>query len=175
MRKGDRIAVWVFAVIGMLLAVGGGIFLIRENQLVAEASGWPSVEGRVDRAWVDTQRGSGRRNRVRYYPRVEYRYPVGGTTYANHYIWLTSSQSYSTYESAMDVVRAYPPGSAVQVFYNPADPRRSALRVQGQQSVFIFVIALGLVLLGVGWWLHRRAQAKTMHVGVPPQAGAPPG
>ena len=168
MRKGDRIAVWVFAILGMALVVGGGIFLIRENRLVAEASGWPSVTGTVDRAWVDTQRGGGRRNRTRYYPRVEYRYPVGGTTYVNHYIWLTSSQSYSTYEAAMDVVRAYPPGSPVLVHYSPADPRRSALRVQGQQGVFMFLIVLGLVLLGVGWWIQRRAQAKAMHVGAPP-------
>ena len=174
MRKGDRIAVWIFALIGMALVVGGGIFLIRENRLVAEASDWPSVTGTVERTWVDSQRGGGRRNRTRYYPRVTYRYVVGATTYSNHYIWLTSSQSYSSYESAMDVVRAYPVGGPVQVHYNPADPRRSALRVQGQQGVFIFLVVLGLALLAVGWWIHRKAQAKAMPVGVPPQMGAPP-
>lgn len=167
MRKGDRIAVWVFAAIGALL-LAGGIFLIREQRLVAEASGWPSGTGTVDRAWIDTQQGGGRRNRTRYYPRVEYRYPVGGTIYRNHYIWLTSSHSYSTYDGAMAVVRAYPPGSRVQVFYNPADPRRSALRVQGEEGVFMFIMVLGLVLLGVGWWIQRRAQAKAVHVGMPP-------
>ena len=149
------ITVWVLGIAGLLLVALGATLIVRDRAQLAEARGWPSVEGRITSGYVATQRGSGR-NRTRYFPRIEYSYSVEGRTYSNHYIWLTSSGSFSREDGARRVLRTYPVGSIVPVFYAPADPQRSALKVEGESGALAILVVVGLVLMGLAFWLRRK-------------------
>lgn len=163
--------------IGAALILAGFVPLFLQDRLVAEASDWPSVQGRIEAARVTSEsrrQSSGRRtgvsrSRLHYFARVEYRYTVSGTIYVNDDIWVTGGGSYRSYEEAEAVVRAYPAGGPVQVFYSPADPRRSALRIEGRAGSNYGMIVVGLIFLGTALLMILSARRAARHVGVPPK------
>jgi hypothetical protein len=157
MRDKNRVMMWVFGGLGLLILLGGLGFMLYDRQQIAEARDWPSVQGRIDFAQVETERRyRNGRNRTRYVPQVRYSYAVGGTAYTNDDIWLTGSHSYSTHENAAEVLQPYPVGAPVQIFYSPADPRRSALLREGNMGLWVFLLLMGAAFLGVAWWARRR-------------------
>ncbi|MGQ0590788.1 MAG: DUF3592 domain-containing protein [Sphingosinicella sp.] len=157
--RNTTITVWVLGIAGLLLIALGAALIVRDRAQLAEARDWPSVEGRITSGYVATQRGSGR-TRTRYFPRIEYSYSVEGRTYSNHYIWLTSSRGFSTEDGARQVLRTYPVGSIVPVFYAPADPQRSALEVEGETGALTILVVVGLALLGIAFWLRRKVAPR---------------
>jgi hypothetical protein len=147
----------VSGLLGLLLLIGGVAWLVYDHQQVAEARDWPSVQGRIDYSQVESRREySRRRYRTQYTPIVRYSYAVGGTTYSNDDIWVTGSHSYSSQDNAAEVLQPYPVGAPVQVHYAAADPRRSALRIEGNTALGIFLTLMGVALIGVAWWMRRR-------------------
>lgn len=157
MRDKNRALMWVFGVLGALILIGGIAFMSYDRQQIAEAQDWASAQGRIDFAQVETERQyRNGRYRSRYVPQVRYSYAVGGTTYTNDDIWLTGSHSYSSHDNAAEVLQPYAVGAPVQVFYSPADPRRSALRREGNMALWVFLILMGAAFLGVAWWARRR-------------------
>jgi len=112
---------------------------------------------RIDGSWVDVERSGSRNRRTRYIPRINYSYSVGGQTYRNDYIWLTSTQSYSSRNTAEMFLRPYQRGATVPVYYSPADPQRSALLIESGAWPMLILLAVGLGLIGLGIWLLRRA------------------
>ena len=92
------------------------------RRLSRESTGWPRVAGVV----VDTRAvwSSSPRSGQSYWPRVRYRYAVGGTAYVGDRVSFRASYGRADVESA---IARYPPGSAVSVSYSPGDPRRSVL------------------------------------------------
>jgi hypothetical protein len=151
-----RIAALVMVALGLLCAIGAAWFIISDQRQIAEARSWPSTPARIDGNWVDVDRGGGRNRRTRYIPKLNYSYAVGGQTYRNDYIWLTSTQSYSSRNTAETFLRSYPRGSTVPVFYSPADPQRSALLIESGAGPMYIMLAVGLLLIGIGIWLYRR-------------------
>jgi hypothetical protein len=111
------------AVLG-LAAVFGHLTVERLalRRLSRESTGWPRVAGVV----VETQAvwSSSPRSGRSYWPRVRYRYAVGGTAYVGDRLSFRASYGRADVESA---VARYPTGSAVSVSYSPGDPRRSVL------------------------------------------------
>src|ERR1017187_4244994 len=92
------------------------------RRLSYESSTWSRVRGVVldgrDR-WSSSPRSS-----KSYWPTIDYRYSVGGTTFEGDRVSFRSSYSRSEAEAA---VARYSAGSAVTVWYRPGDPRRSVL------------------------------------------------
>jgi hypothetical protein len=85
----------------------------------SQASGWPSVTGKILDAFVDTA------DRDSMRPVVRYQYRVGKAELEG---WRVSFRSFGTSEASMKkYVAAYKPGASVRVHYNPADPRESVL------------------------------------------------
>src|SRR5688572_22699629 len=84
-----------------------------------QAMSWPSVNGKVLDAFVDTA------DRESMRPVVRYRYKVGKTELEG---WRVSYRSFGTSEAAMKkYVAPYKPGATVKVCYDPTDPRESVL------------------------------------------------
>ncbi|HEV2866992.1 MAG TPA: DUF3592 domain-containing protein [Allosphingosinicella sp.] len=153
---GGKKAAIVFGVMGLLCALLSGWVVVSDHRQIAEARSWPSTPALIVGSWVDVQRGGGRNHSTRYTPKLNYTYSVGGRSYTNHYIWLTTTKSFSSRNRAATFLRDYPRGATVPVFYNPADPQRSALLIQSGAAPMYALLAVGLVLVGVGIWLFRR-------------------
>jgi hypothetical protein len=87
------------------------------------ASHWPTAPGEVLISRVESHPGKGG---ATYEPYIRYRYPVGDRKYVNDRCdFLGGSASDGNY--AERLVAAHPQGSAVAVYYNPADPNSSVL------------------------------------------------
>ena len=131
---------------------------------VAEARQWPSTEGRVVASGVERNRrdnyetdSQGRRRQVdpTYHARVEYTYRVGGRSYTSDRIWIADGEAWEDEYGAQDFVADYPPGSEVELVYNPADPSDAALIVQAPTRLIFIVTGMGLAFLAVGVFVPR--------------------
>lgn len=96
----------------------------RGKTLEEQSQAWASSAGVVIKSRVEVSGGE----TTSVYPKIVYEYGVGGQTYQNdnirpgddHYNAMVGSRAY-------DIVDKYPVGSAVIVYYNPANPAQSSL------------------------------------------------
>ena len=96
---------------------------------------WPSVEGEIRKACIETDHVSNSAS-----PRITYAYVVNELTYeANQFSY--GCQPASLYRSRQ-VVASYPVGSKVLVYYNPANPQ-SAVIERGKTSGLWLFAAFG--------------------------------
>jgi len=142
--------------VGVLITVVGyclGHYLGRPILDHAKASNeWPFTPGKVLSSSVkhSTSRDhKTHRNKHSYSHHVEYEYSVpntkdmGKTKYTGQVVWFGddySSSSRSTHEA---VVKRYPVGVVVAVFYDPDDPSLAVLEPGAKLSSY--------VLYGIGW------------------------
>ena len=147
---------------GLLVAIA--LLWVAVHWLNAPA--WASVEGQLVEARVtsDTRTvntgssrtgGSGTRQQRYYRADIGYRYRVGGRDYSGSGIGDGEDWNYWSYDSAAAAVARYS-GSGVTVYYDPADPERSALDTNIFGIVPPVIGGIGLLLLGLGMWLRRR-------------------
>ncbi len=130
------------------------------------APAWASVEGQVVQARVAANTrtvstgssrtgGSGPRQTTYYRPDIVYRYRVGGRHYTGFGIGDGENWNYGTFAGAASALARYN-GPGVTVYYDPADPERSALDTNIFGIVPPVIGGIGLLLLGLGMWLRRR-------------------
>ena len=89
------------------------------------AQTWPGTMGTVLSSSVQSRRSG---NSTSTYPVVIYQYQVSGQTYQGQTI-KAGEQFFSVriMGDAQATVARYPIGAQVMVYYNPADPKESAL------------------------------------------------
>jgi hypothetical protein len=116
----------IFCTTAPFVAVGW--FLYRQwkrtKAVETQSQSWPSTAGLVVKSRVEVSGG----DTASVSPKVVYEYVVGGQTYQNDNIrpgddFMTLGMKGTAY----DVVDRYPVGSAVIVYYNPANPAKSTL------------------------------------------------
>ncbi len=111
-------------VVAPLLIVGlvGASLLVRARRATSirsVASQWPRTMGTVLSSTVQVGHGGGSRNEQ---PLVYYAYQVNGEVFQGHRVRVGRIPS-----SASSTIARYPAGSPVVVYYDPSDPRNSAL------------------------------------------------
>jgi hypothetical protein len=97
----------------------------KRGKIMEEHSqGWASTAGVVTKSRVEVSGGE----TTSVYPKIVYEYGVGGQTYQNDNIRPGDDHFSANFGSrAYDIVDQYPVGSAVIVYYNPANPAQSSL------------------------------------------------
>ena len=142
------------------LALAGGFLLqleYRHLQQKLTERAWPTVTGYVIEARIDTSRA--------LMPSILYEYEIGGRRYTNAtdlHIPAFGGKA-KRLETADQVVKSFPPGKAVTVHYNPANPEQSALRVGPTWDIFMklgfggFLLLLSSAGLVLGQTLRNRA------------------
>lgn len=165
----------VFRLVGVILMPIGLLFLlVGVGSLVfgwiswkadQAAKTWPSVKGQVVGHNIEESetRDSDGYTEEHYTPKVIYQYEVDGKTYESDRMAPTFEQSYSRYEEAEAVLNSYPENARVEVFYQPDDPGRAVLKVDGGSTGAWIAGILGAVfaLFGgvfslVGLFLFRK-------------------
>jgi hypothetical protein len=155
-----------------LIVLGSGAFLLGLALMiwitVTKRRGhgtpnWPKVEGYVLSATaVELERETSDGMVSTFTPIVRYEYEVVDTRYTSARLNFLSDEhrTFKDRRAAGQVVSKYPAGAAVDVFYNPANPKQAALDVPkpaAHNAVLTYgvtnmiagalIISLGIVLL----------------------------
>lgn len=140
--------------------VGGGLLLfwgLPSYSRAKASTEWPTVDGEVAASQV-RKSSSFRNNKTKttYSAAVLFSYTVDGKQYESDVIWPGGGYQSTSNVPHQAVVDRYPPGKAVQVYYDPAVPQRGVLEpgvhfaeymLLGISGCFLtFGICMGLVL-----------------------------
>ena len=146
---------------GILLIIIGGGFLAwsyHMRGIAAASETWPSVMGEITTSEVThtVKHSSSGKNKWRYVPKVEYRYEIDGAEYSNDDIQFVSvSWQFKDRFRAERVIKPYPAGRKVDVFYDPTDTGNSVLQ-KGSVAGAPWGYIIGTAMLGLGLVLTVR-------------------
>lgn len=135
---------WLFAAAAFTAGatlVGLSLWLrTRSNQ----CRHWPSVPGQILESHVDDSQLEAMK------PVVRYRYQVDGKAYVG---FRVAYSGYGSSRRAMDnLIRPYPVGSQVPVYYNPQNPAVAVLDIAAR-SDWAYWLLFGIAFLLVGTFL----------------------
>jgi hypothetical protein len=125
----------ISAIIGLALTLLGSVKL----KNAAETNRWPITNGTVTSSEVA--------GAMKYYPSVSYNYIVDSAVYTSNRI---SNMNFNTKNRSVveEVLKKYPLGSEVKVYYNSTDPSKSLLE-PGINTGNILLLAFGLIVLAI--------------------------
>ncbi len=140
--------------IGTIIFGGLGVFLLfpwLQNLQMARASkSWPSVQGRVASSdVVQVLESTDKDGKCHYsYPAVvTYNYSVEGQNHTGSRISF-GGHSYTRKDHVQEVVKKYPAGKQVRVYYDPDFPVQAVLERRAGFGNFVTVPAGFVFLLG---------------------------
>ena len=135
------------AALGLILLVGGILLVNRDIDRIIDTLGrlhsWPDAQGTVVTSRIVGERA--------FHVELIYRYEVAGVTYLD----TTAIEQPSfggknkRYDVAREILSEHPPGSSLEVLYNPKEPHISTI----EKSVFWALYAqtgFGAFLTAVG-------------------------
>jgi hypothetical protein len=126
----------------------------------ADAEGWPSRKGVVTKSFTTHHRESAGRSGTAPY----YTADVCGTYKDNGEKFCVARIRYGGFRfgdgktSALETVARYPPGSEVDVYHSPDDPKATVLEASSSWTEMFVLLGLGIgfLLIPVVLWLFRR-------------------
>lgn len=146
------ITVIVFFVVLLLGVVVSG-YGCRDTRSAKESLYWPETPGVVTASFVHEYTEIDD-SEPAFTPRIGYIYTVDGKTYSNDLISFKfnsmRNRSEKTKSWAETVISDYPIGSAVTVYYNPANPQISVLQKGAAADWKIFFGSLFIIIGVIG-------------------------
>ncbi|MBC2715123.1 MAG: DUF3592 domain-containing protein [Desulfobacteraceae bacterium] len=122
--------------------VFGGLGLYRYN-MGKKSISWPAAKGKITYSHAASRRVE---NSYEYHPSVKYTYSVDRRSYTGKRI--TASDVYQkTLSGAKDILKKYPVGGEVSVYYDPADPGTSLLETGMKKNVYVLLGGAALCFL----------------------------
>ncbi len=168
----DKLTLWLWCSVGgmflILMIVFGAmaVYLGVKDFLFSQASQkWPSTSGRVISSNIKRSAGSSgsRVNTPTYSSDVRYAFTIDGQVFKNNRISFGEYGS-SDETHAQGIVRRYPVGKTVTVYYKQDDPSESVLELGGPGLGIALKLLVGpvFVIIGIGLVvLFYRAWKKT--------------
>jgi hypothetical protein len=134
-KRQDIPGLVICAIIGLGLTFLGSVKL----KNAAETNRWPITNGTVISSAVG--------GAMKYYPFVSYTYTVESAVYTSDRI---SNMSFNTKNRSVveKVLKKYPLGSEIKVYYNKTDPS-VALLEPGIQTGNILLLGFGIIVLAI--------------------------
>lgn len=121
-----------------------GIYILQLPMAAASLS-WPTVEGSILSSEVYEQ-CCGEYSEG-WFPKVSYRYSVAGKEYISDKVEFVSMGDGNTSYFALQVIRRYPVGKQVKVYYNPLDPDVAVLEPGIPDNHYFFHLILTVTTL----------------------------
>lgn len=125
-------------------------YIFKTQRRFEASATWPKVDGLI----VESELFHGKAapgKGPNYAPQVRYEYKVGDTQYESRRIGLISISG-SNRVAATNILKAYPKGSQVSVWYDPTKPSYSVLNREAptkKESRFLWFIVVILLISGV--------------------------
>lgn len=134
-KRQDIPGLVVIAIIGLGITFLG---LVKLKNAIA-TNRWPITNGTVTNSEVS--------GAIKYYPSVKYTYTIDSVVYSSNRI---SNMNFNTKNRSVveEVLKKYPLGSGIKVYYNSADPS-NALLEPGINNGNILLFAFGIILLAI--------------------------
>ena len=129
----------VFAVLSYFL----GSLAIREPVRQHFAESFPHVQGTVLTSQLTKTYGS--KGRVYYHPNITYRYTVDGVELTGYRYRYDGHPG--NYTASQAIVIGHPPGSAVDVYYNPIDKTDAVLSPGVDKEDMVTGLFMGVILI----------------------------
>ncbi len=144
---------WIVCALGAFLVVLG----YHQWRAGRETRSYTRTRGRVVGAEVEEIPRTSEEGGTRFLPVVRYAFEARGHTYASDRVSIGASTAPDTdAEAARRMVERYPPGSDVDVWFDPRDPRRSVLVPGIPTSQIVVALVTGIALLGIGMFVLAR-------------------
>jgi hypothetical protein len=146
----------------MFTIIGGAatVFGILNIAKGAESANWPSVPGVMITSEVQSRletkqnhQGTGSRRRTRtsttrvYWPELKYSYAVEGASFEGSRLGFGLLSRSSQREDSDEVVKYYPAGETVLVYYDPSDWESAVLEPGLAGSAFLLPLIGGILTL----------------------------
>lgn len=133
----------IFTTIGVLVGLVVGRPIL-DNARATEQ--WPQADGEVLESRLDESRGE---NGTMYSAHVVYRYALDGGEFESNRIWYGGDYSTSDRSEMFEIVKQYPVGRQVTVYYSPDEPSEAVL-IPGAFVLSHLLYVIGLVFLAIG-------------------------
>jgi len=143
-REGSNPAVLIAALLVFGLVLGG--FGLYRYSMGRESGSWPAVKGKITYARPEPRKV---KKGTYYHAGVRYTYTVKGRSYTGTRI-TASDEHQKTRGGAKDVLRKYPVGGQVSVYYNPDEPGMSLLETGMQKNVLVLLGGAAVCLFLAG-------------------------
>jgi hypothetical protein len=160
---------WVFLLLPVLFIGVGALFSfigLKQFRDAGSQGKWANVGGTV----VSADPGIGYRSPEEQrgkpsgcFPVVTYQYVLNNLLYTGNRLGDVSPNGVSE-AHANTIAAEYPPGRAVAVYYDPANPQNAVLIPQKSGRGAIFTMTLGGVLLAVGLLVAAGAAYVAIHM-----------
>lgn len=148
---------------GIVMVAGGAAFCLFGGVVLLLAiksamrnfakRSWPSVQGNVLSCRVEEHKWNKKGGGVDHSSFdviTVYDYVIGAKRFHSDQDEIQNGRGYSTREEADLQVAQFPSGCAIQVYYNPANPKESTLtRVFSCKPIFGLLFGLTFVVLGL--------------------------
>jgi len=133
----------IFVLVGLTL-----VLIYLPDLLNANASkNWPTTKGKVVKSEVGST-ASDSRNRGNFFPIVNYQFSVDGTSYTGEKVIFGLDNSWNA-TRAREVIKRYPKGADVTVYYTPEKPETCLLEPGIKWQTF-HVPGYGVLFIAVG-------------------------
>ncbi len=138
------IAFIVLLVIGVvaLILFGRNVMLGRRSQ------NWPTAPGTVEYTGMETYQSTDEdgSTSTTYDATIQYSYTVGGQAYQGNRRTFTNVRTGSR-RRVEQILARYPQGSAVSVYYDPANPQESVLETGVNTFAYVVMVIAGILVL----------------------------
>ena len=121
-----------------------GIYIL-QLPIAAASLSWPTVEGSILSSEVYEQCCG--EYAEGWFPKVSYSYSVGGKEYISDKVEFVSMGDGNTNYFAQQVIRRYPVGKRVKVYYNSLDPAVAVLEPGIPDNHYFFYLILTVTTL----------------------------
>ena len=155
---------WILIILGVIVFAAGAHDFLRSRA----SADWPTAPGEIRHASVDKHKDSS--DHITHSANIKYEYKVEGTVYHGDRVSFDNSKS-SDSSHANEIVRKYPKGEKVDVYYMPDDPEVCVLEPGLTESYwFMPVVGLAFFVIGLPGVLSFRRSSRQ-----PPKPNRPDG
>lgn len=146
MSEKKKIVIFLF-VFGIIITLAG-IKFIHNAQ---ESLHWPKTEGVITQSFMDWDRER------HHFANIKYEFVVNGEKITGFQI-----SAKNVNKSSEELLREYPKGKKVTVYYDPVDPVNSLLEPgYSWQSYQAFVLGIIIILAGIGVLLFYKEKPQS--------------
>ncbi len=137
------------ALLILLMGATGLWYSLQDIRTSYEISTWPSTEGEITSS--GSTPASGRSAERRHHLEIRYKYKVKEKELQGQGLFPSKMERAYKKRKVEQVVKSYPVGKRVRVYYDPEEPENSSLNKSATSTTWLGLV-FGAIISAVGFW-----------------------